>query len=82
MDLFHAGVVDQVIPHIPTAIGEAQVAGFDKGRKDIFEDRPEVIIDRAHFQDGHVSQAVKPVERIARRNAGHVACAQHQGNFS
>ena len=82
VDLFHAGVVDQVIPHIRTAIGEAQVAGLDKRRKDVFEDRPEIIVDRAHFQDDHVPQAVQAVEHITRRDAGDVAGPQHQGNFS
>ena len=82
VDLSHAGVMNQVTPHVPAAIGEAQIASLDKRRKDVFEDRPEVIVDRAHFQDGHMSQAVEAVEQITRRNASDVAGSEHQGDFS
>ena len=78
VDGLHRVMMGQVLTHIGAAVDEGEVAVPDQRGEDVFEDRPEVVVDRVHLADHDLAGVDHAVQDVQRDDGRDVLGAEHE----
>ena len=81
MHFVNQGVVHGRRTDIGSPVDDAQVSRVDQRLQHALESGPQIIVDRAHFQEHHAAFLERFRKRIGQGNGRHVACSQDGNRF-